>query len=123
MFLPLIMLASCAEEERSAAIPSGEDIARLEAALERNPCVGSLDKWERHYRFQTRRMTFNKTAVVANLGVIEFQLRPAGTTVSQPGFVVHAAEPVHPFPPVSREERTLTGLFAIGSGKLNIRGC
>ena len=123
MVLPLFALASCSDEERSAAIPSGEDIARLEASLASNPCVGSLDRWERHYRFQTRRMTFSKTAVVANLGVIEFQLRPAGTTVSQPGFVVHAAEPVHPFPPVAREERTLTGLFAIASGKLNIRGC
>lgn len=119
----MIFLFACSGDEPAAVIPSNADIARAEAALAGHPCVGSLDDWERHYRFRTKRATFGHWPVTTDFAAIEFRLRRAGTVSSQAGLVVHAVDPPHPFPPVAPRERTLSGVFALQGDRLSIKGC
>ncbi len=125
MIVSLVFLSGCSGEERPDLIPSNEAIARVETALGNHPCVGPLNEWERHYRFQTHRTTFTHLIGNTNFGAIEFQLRRAGT-LSKPGLVVHAVNPPHPphpFPLTAPRERILSGEFTLSAGQLSLKGC
>lgn len=122
-FIATLMIVACSDEPKPAAIPSDQDIARLEKALASHPCVGGIEQWERHYRFHTRRSTFGPAQSLTNFTMLEFELRRTGTSEAQPGFVVHAVNPPHPFPPAGSNERRLTGTFALRGGQLTLKGC
>ena len=48
----VLYLASCSEGP-VPRLPSKSAIERLEQRLAKHPCVGSLDRWERHYTFKS----------------------------------------------------------------------
>ena len=121
--LPTILLFGCSGGEHPDVIPSNADIARVETALGKHRCVGPLDQWERHYRYQTRRTAYGHSAPTTNFGAIEFLLRRVGTTATTPGMVVHAVDPPHPFPSVVPREQTLSGAFTLLGSRLTVKGC
>lgn len=123
ILVPMIFLFGCSDGERPDVIPSNAEVARVETALGKHRCVGSLDKWERHYRYHTRRTAYGHSVPTTNFGAIEFHLRRVETASSQPGMVVHAVDPPHPFPTVVPRERTLSGEFTLLGGRLAVKGC
>lgn len=59
VLLPVLLTSACASlssrvpsADVERATPSVALVNRIEAALAENQCVGSLDRWARHYRWQ-----------------------------------------------------------------------
>ena len=51
--VPALCIAAlgCSDGSGDFSTPRGADVSRLEARIELHPCIGSLDRWERNYRF------------------------------------------------------------------------
>ena len=117
--LCLLLLACAAEGDSS--MPSQQHIAAVEAKLASHPCIGSLNDWERNYRFGMSKRMFWPQSDHPNLDVIEFHLRRAGSVNIAPGragFGTGSGDW-----PDSSSIQSIDGSFVIGSGRLNVGRC
>lgn len=115
-----VLLIACAAEQDSS-VPSGQQIALVEAKLAAHPCVGSLASWERNYRYGMSKRMFWPQSDHPNFDVIEFHLRRAGTVeiaAGQAGFATGSGDW-----PDSSSIRSIDGSFVIGSGRLKVGRC
>ena len=76
--------AACSAPPADRLVPENADIERLEASLDGHPCIGSLDGWERNYRFARKQGAFFWHSLNPDLDVIELHLRRAGSFTIQP---------------------------------------
>lgn len=115
-----LALAACAADSDSS-VPTEEEIARIEAKLASHPCIGSLDRWERNYRYGMSKRVFWPDSDHSNLDVIEFHLRRAGTIVIAPTtgrFSTGSGDW-----PDSSSIRSIDGSFVVSSGRLDVGRC
>ena len=94
--------------------PQPEIINRVEDRLAREPCVGSLDRWERLY-------SFGQSGGEVDESVINFAYREAGRF----GFV-SGRRITSPDEWVNLDDRPyliMNGYFVIGTNRLVIRAC
>jgi hypothetical protein len=94
--------------------PQPEIINQVENRLSREPCVGSLDRWERLY-------SFGQSGGEVDESVINFAYREAGRF----GFV-SGRRITSPDEWVNLDDRPyliMTGYFVIGENRLVIRAC
>lgn len=117
--LCLLLLACAAEEDSST--PSEQQIAAVEERLASHPCIGSLDGWERNYRFGMSKRMFWPQSDHPNFDVIEFHLRRAGSVTIAPGQARFST--LSGDWPDSSSIETIDGSFVIGSGRLNVGRC
>ncbi|WP_345169385.1 hypothetical protein [Sphingomonas daechungensis] len=113
-------LLGCAAEGEYPK-PSEAEIDRVEARLADHPCVGSLDSWERNYRYGERRRTFWPQIDHADLDVITFHLRRAGTVEIIPGRAIFSTGSGDW--PDSRAIRAIDGSLVLSSGRLSVSRC
>ena len=118
----LLLSTACSVQVDDSSIPSGDDIARLEAALARHPCVGDLERWERSYRFSRKTGLISDYTFNPDFDVIEFHLRRAGTILIRPGVNVMTPTPGGDWPD-SSPIRSVDGRFTLGSGELAVSRC
>ena len=115
-----VLLMACAAEQDSS-VPSEEQVASVEAKLASHPCIGSLESWERNYRYGMSKRMFWPQSDHPNLDVIEFHLRRAGSVNIAPGrsrFSTGGGDW-----PDSSSIQSIDGSFVIGSGRLNVGRC
>ena len=115
-----VLLMACAAEQDSS-VPSEEQIASVEARLASHPCIGSLESWERNYRYGMSKRMFWPQSDHPNFDVIEFHLRRAGSVNIAPGrsrFSTGSGDW-----PDSSSIQSIDGSFVIGSGRLNVGRC
>ena len=115
-----VLLTACAAEEDSS-VPSEEQITSVEARLASHPCIGSLESWERNYRYGMSKRMFWPQSDHPNFDVIEFHLRRAGSVSIAPGrsrFSTGSGDW-----PDSSSIQSIDGSFVIGSGRLNVGRC
>ena len=117
-----LLLTSCSGGDESGQLPREADIARLEAQLARHPCVGSLDRWERNYRFAVNKGVFAQERQKPNFELIQFHFREAGRVE------IAATRNLVPTGdsgawPESRLIRTLDGVYQVKSGRVSIARC
>jgi hypothetical protein len=122
VLIPSLCLAliACAAEGESS-IPRDDEVARIEAKLGSHPCIGSLESWERNYRYGMSKRVFWPQSDHPNLDVIEFHLRHVGTVVIAPSrsrFDTGSGDW-----PDSSSIRSIDGSFVISSGRLNVGPC
>lgn len=118
----LLLLASCNAHMDDRAVPSADDIARLEARLAEHPCVGDLKDWERSYRFSRKSGLLSPYSLNPDLDVIEFHFRRAGTVSIEPGRKVMAPDRSGDWPD-SAAVQSLEGRFTITGGALSLSRC
>ena len=115
-----LLLLGCAAAGDSS-VPSEEQISKVEAKLASHPCIGSLNDWERNYRFGMSKRMFWPQSDHPNFDVIEFHLRRAGSVTIAPGragFSTGSGDW-----PDSSSIRSIDGSFVVGSGRLNVGRC
>jgi len=78
-----VLLAACSEGNENS-LPNDFYVNLIERKLAQHPCIGDLSKWERNYRL-AKPVGISAYTAHANLDVIEFHLRRAGTTTILPG--------------------------------------
>ena len=115
-----LLLLGCAAEGNSS-VPSDQEIAKVEAKLASHACIGSLDSWERNYRYGMSRRFFWPQSDHPNLDVIEFHLRHAGSVEIAAGRTSYTTGSGDW--PDSRSIRAIDGSFVISSGRLNVGRC
>ena len=116
------ILLGCSGPEGELSMPRAADVERLEAAVARHPCIGSLDGWERNYRFAMSKRVFWPDSNHANQDVIEFHLRRAGTVAIAPARNLVPLTENGDWPD-SSPIRTVDGSFVISSGRLTVARC
>lgn len=117
--LCLLLLACAAEGDSS--VPSEQQIAAVEAKLASHPCIGSLNDWERNYRFGMSKRMFWPQSDHPNFDVIEFHLRRAGSVQIGPGragFSTRSGDW-----PDSSSIESIDGSFAMTGGRLTLGKC
>ena len=88
LLFPAIMLAACGSVsvspfETSPAVPQSVALVdKIEAQLANDPCVGSLARWARHYRWRMSPDGWDRT-------VVEIDLRQAGVFGFRQGRYIH----------------------------------
>lgn len=113
--------AGCDWQADDPSIPSDSDIARVEAALARHPCVGDLNLWERNYRFSRKSGLLSAYSLNPDLDVIEFHLRRAGSITIMPGRnIVRWTAPDWPD---SNTILSLDGQYKLLGGDLSLEEC
>ena len=115
-----VLLMACAAEEDSS-VPSEQEIAKVEAKLASHPCIGSLDSWERNYRYGMSKRMFWPQSDHPNFDVIDFHLRRAGSVDIAAGrnrFSTGSGDW-----PDSSSIQSIDGSFVIGSGRLKVGRC
>ena len=119
----LLCLAAvaCTPDNDAMSMPRPSDIEKLEAVVARHPCIGSLDQWERTYRFGMSKRLFWPASNHPNFDVIDFHFRHTGT------IVIAAERKLIPAGqqdwPDSASIRSIEGSFAIPSGRLTVGRC
>lgn len=114
--------ASCSYEIDDPSVPQAQDIAELESALARHPCVGDLGLWERNYRFSRQTGLFSDYSLNPDFNVIEFHLRRAGTIRIDPDRRVVPWSKSQDWPDTNTI-RSLEGRFKVDGGILEIGLC
>lgn len=78
ILVPIFLTSACvspSSQQLSAvqhgSVPSAALVSRIEATLAKDPCVGSLDRWARYYKWQTGQD-------VTSRDVVDVDLRQAG---------------------------------------------
>jgi hypothetical protein len=114
--------AGCFQQVDDPSIPATEDIAELERALARHPCVGDLDGWERNYRFSKRSGLLTPYSLNPDFNVIEFHLRRAGTVTIEPGRTVMRWTEGQDWPDTGTTQ-SVDGRFTVDGSTLEISRC
>ena len=115
-----LLLAACSEAA-DHAVPNNEYINLIEQKLAGHPCVGDLSQWERTYRFAKPR-GFSAFTAHADIDVIEFHLRRAGTATVRPGRTVLPRGEVDDWPD-GKYIRSIDGRYKIGSDVVRLSRC
>jgi hypothetical protein len=118
----LIALAGCAGEPDQPLVPRDEDVARLEAVLAKNACVGTLGEWERSYRLAFQPNVFWPGTFKPEFDSIQFRYRHTGPVSIRPARNIVPLGADHDWPDLPAV-RTVTGKFNVKSGRLNIERC
>ena len=110
----LLLLASCTDQDDPRyAVPGTLMIDRIERALATLPCVGALDRWERHY-YYTRPLG-DSWRVDRNR--IAFSLIEASRPPYSPRRVLYGEDLDEVSPP------TVSGEFHVASGRFILLAC
>lgn len=118
----LIALAGCTGDADQPLVPPENEVLRLEAILEKHPCVGSLDEWERNYRLGHQSSRFWPGTFKPEFDAIEFRYRHTGPVSITAARNIVPVGADHDWPD-SPSVRTLTGKFNVKSGRLNVDRC
>lgn len=89
--------------------------------MSKHPCIGSLDDWERNYRFAMSKRVFWPASDHPNFDVIEFHYRRAGTVKIAPG--TKAVPIAHGDWPDSSSIEAIEGSYVLTSGRLSVGRC
>lgn len=106
-----------------SAVPSESDIDRLELQLASDPCIGSLQKWERTYRIHRNIAVSGPDRGKIYPDVIDFLFREAGQFGIHSGRNVRRPEALNVFRIDDTPVRMAWGSFRISTGKLNVDFC
>ena len=117
-----LAVASCFQDIDDPSIPAAKDIAHLEDALSRHPCVGDLGLWERNYRFSRKTGLLTPYSLNPDFNIIEFHLRRAGTMTIEPGRHVMQWREAEDWPDTNTI-RTVDGRFVVESDTLEVARC
>lgn len=101
---------------RAAQVPGNALLDRVEQALERNPCVGALSRWARHYRF-------GGTGRHVDENVVTFELREAGKYDFRSGRYALPPQGERVFDVDSRDYLMAAGHYAVQEGRMSIDYC
>jgi hypothetical protein len=83
---PLAMaLTGCSRKEAAGPLPNDALVARLEARLAQNQCIGSLERWQRTYDFPLREGRPDTSRIIIALYEAGKYGRAAGRLVLPPG--------------------------------------
>ena len=118
----VLLCGACHNGSHDNSVPSAADIDRLEQALATHPCVGSLDQWERNYRFSRKDGLFSSHSLHPDFGVIEFHLRKVGNVSVVAGRKVMPQRPDGDWPD-SSPIQSIDGKFTVRNGSLNLAPC
>ena len=106
-----------------SAVPSKSDIDRLEVQLASDPCIGSLQKWERTYRIHRNIGVGDPNRGKIYPDRIDFLFREAGRFGIQSGRNVRPPRALNVFVFDDTPVRMAWGSFRISAGKLNLDFC
>jgi hypothetical protein len=113
-------LTGCSTGDNDAA-PPDRIIELIENKLERDPCIGDLDRWERNYRFAGSTGLSAYTAMVDH-GIVEFHLRRAGSFAIRPGRQVLRRGEKDDWPD-GPYVQSVDGYFDLGTHALSMPRC
>ena len=102
-------------------VPSDRLIDLVERDLASHPCVGDLSGWERTYRF-AKPTGFSAFTRHADLDVIEFHLRRAGTATVASGRTILRRGDGDDWPD-GKYIRSIDGRYKIGGHALQLSQC
>lgn len=106
--------------------PSEEIIDRLEQRLVEHPCIGSLDRWERHYTYASEPFLdglFGWRNRWYHYGRIDVDLRQAGFEEFRGGRHVHARSPEHQGSIDDRRYNVAVGQYDVSADRLSLTAC
>lgn len=118
----LLTLSACNATVGDTVVPEPSAIDRIEQKLSRHPCVGSLEQWERNYRFARKTGLFTPYSLNPDLDVVEFHLRRTGTISIAPGRFVFEPPPGGDWPD-SRPIQSIDGRFTLSTGAISHSKC
>lgn len=87
LVLSLIMLSSCYEREPAEANimfadkPPVATVRMLEERLAAEPCIGSLHRWSRHYRYWAPEGRLDRHSIIIDFKQAGHHGRPAGVLI------------------------------------------
>ena len=125
-----LLLAACVTREVK---PSEIEMERVEAALQKLPCVGRVDDWERHYLYRPKYFG-EEVAIALKEGrsprrsgydrfTIEIHLREANFEEFGEGRSSHADYPSGLLANDDRKFRIAFGSYDLRSGELQMAAC
>ena len=120
--IALMLLAGCSDDWDKPLVPLDADVDRLEGLLAKQPCVGTLEEWERNYRLGYRPKKLWPGAFEPQFDMIEFRFRhtgPISIVAARNIFRVGADQDWPDSPAV----RTVTGRYNVKSGTLFVDRC
>lgn len=115
-----ILLTACSGGSETE-VPSEAFVDLIEQRLAAHPCVGDIGKWERSYRF-ARPTGLSAYTAQADIDVIEFHLRRAGTTTISPGRIVMRRGELDDWPD-GQYIRSIDGRYRLGNSTLHLSRC
>jgi len=85
----VLVLSACDRASTSKAVidqdkPPISLVQKLEARLGREPCVGSLDHWSRHYRYNTPGNHLDKQLIWIDFIAVGYHGEAAGMSIDPP---------------------------------------
>lgn len=115
------LLLSACSDSAELAVPSDNFIDLIEGKLANHRCVGDLSRWERTYRF-AKPTGFSAYTMHADIDVIEFHLRRAGTATVVAGRTVLPRGEADDWPD-GKYVRSVDGRYKLGGAALQLSSC
>lgn len=121
----VILLPACSEGFLPRE-PSEQTVDRLERRLVELPCVGKLERWERHYTFDSKPLAgglFGWRNRWYDYRKIDIDLREAGFEEFKGGRHLHSRRPEHQSWADDRGYLLAFGKYDIATDRLKLRHC
>lgn len=115
-----LSLTGCGQPVEDA-VPVDSIIELVEARLATHPCIGDLNAWERNYRF-AKSTGYSAYTSHADLDVVEFHLRRAGSTTIAPGRNILRRDDVDDWPD-GKGITSIDGRFRMSDKRLTMPPC
>lgn len=115
-----LLLGACSGAA-DQAVPNAGLVNLIEQKLASHQCVGDLSQWERTYRF-AKPTGFSAFTAHADIDVIEFHLRRAGTVTVSPGRTILRRGEVDDWPD-GKYIRSIDGRYKVGGDALRLSRC
>ena len=88
MLTALTLLGGCTRPTLGATVTPEKPplllVEKLDARLAKEPCVGSLSHWSRHYRYNNRGNRLDKQLLWIDFVVAGYQGKSAGISIDPP---------------------------------------